>query len=258
MTPNQKSGCAAIFHQLLGTTPKSTKPIEPLIEEREEILPYRLRDDFLSPAELNFYRILQQAVAGSTIICLKVALADLFYPKTGNRSENQSYRNKIDRKHVDFLLCDPESMRPLVGIELDDASHRQSSRQERDYFVEQVFSAAELPLLRQPVRAAYNTRELVAKLRDLTGLDFLPHTPPAQPKAPEKPTSVPTKISPAKAQEFEQTAHTISFSDGQVPPCPKCGEPMLLRTVKKAGPHYGNQFWGCPNFPRCRGVREYK
>jgi restriction system protein len=38
--------------------------------------------------------------------------------------------------------------------------------------------------------------------------------------------------------------------------CPKCGNAMVLRTVKK-GVNTGNQFWGCPQFPKCRGILEY-
>lgn len=34
------------------------------------------------------------------------------------------------------------------------------------------------------------------------------------------------------------------------PLCPKCGKIMVLRTAKQGG----NQFWGCPAFPGCRGV----
>jgi hypothetical protein len=62
-------------------------------------LPYRLRDDFLSPAELNFYRVLQQAVGDAVIISLE----DLFYAKSGNRNQNNTYRNKIRGKQLTFL-----------------------------------------------------------------------------------------------------------------------------------------------------------
>jgi hypothetical protein len=35
-------------------------------------------------------------------------------------SEFRIYRNKIDRRQVDFLLCDPKSLRRLADIELND------------------------------------------------------------------------------------------------------------------------------------------
>jgi hypothetical protein len=37
------------------------------------------------------------------------------------------------------------------------------------------------------------------------------------------------------------------------PVCPKCGALMVLRTAKR-GNTPGQQFYGCPNYPRCRVV----
>jgi restriction system protein len=39
------------------------------------------------------------------------------------------------------------------------------------------------------------------------------------------------------------------------PLCPKCGEPMILRTARK-GANAGSQFWGCRSYPKCKGVRQ--
>jgi four helix bundle suffix protein len=38
------------------------------------------------------------------------------------------------------------------------------------------------------------------------------------------------------------------------PSCPKCGKPMSLRTARK-GMRPGSQFWGCSQYPSCKGVR---
>lgn len=37
------------------------------------------------------------------------------------------------------------------------------------------------------------------------------------------------------------------------PRCPRCRSPMILREAKK-GQNIGKKFWGCSNFPKCRGV----
>lgn len=34
------------------------------------------------------------------------------------------------------------------------------------------------------------------------------------------------------------------------PNCPKCGNPLVVKTSKK-----GNKFWGCKKFPQCDGVQ---
>lgn len=41
----------------------------------------------------------------------------------------------------------------------------------------------------------------------------------------------------------------------QVPGCPVCGRPMLLRTGRK-GAMAGIKFWGCSEYPKCRGTRK--
>ena len=38
-----------------------------------------------------------------------------------------------------------------------------------------------------------------------------------------------------------------------VPDCPVCSKPMVQREAKK-GKNAGNKFWGCTQYPKCRGV----
>ncbi len=38
------------------------------------------------------------------------------------------------------------------------------------------------------------------------------------------------------------------------PKCPKCGKPMLSRTIQR-GTRQGQQFWGCSDYPKCNGTR---
>lgn len=40
-----------------------------------------------------------------------------------------------------------------------------------------------------------------------------------------------------------------------IPVCPQCGKAMVLRTAQK-GKNAGKQFWGCSDYPDCKGVVE--
>ncbi len=191
--------------------------------------PYLVRDDFLTPAEQNFFLVLKSAVSDWALACPKVALGDLFYAKSDDPSKFRSYRNRIDRKHVDFLLCDPQTARPLLGIELDDKSHQQRDRQDRDEFVKGVFSAARLPLVRIPVQQSYSVAALTELLRARIGA--------------RDSTAI-----------IESPVGTVVAS---TPVCPKCGSAMILRTAK-TGANRGHQFWGCSKFPDCRGIVQYE
>lgn len=48
-----------------------------------------------------------------------------------------------------------------------------------------------------------------------------------------------------RPDQFDPTDH--------IPSCPQCGKPMVLRTAK-TGKNAGNQFWGCSDYPECKGV----
>lgn len=191
-------------------------------------LPYRLSDQFLTPAELSFFSVLRNVVGEQAHIAVKVGLKELFRVNADGRSQQKTYRNKIDQKHVDFVLCEPITMRPLVAIELDDKSHRREDRQERDAFVDQVFEVAGLKLLHIPVKAGYSVQDLTSML--------LPYL----------------SISPSVQQNVAAQTATTS-----APQCPKCGNTMTLRTAK-SGSNAGKQFWGCINYPSCRTVIPYQ
>ena len=58
------------------------------------------------------------------------------------------YYSRIQSKHIDFLLCNGDSLYPVVAIELDDNSHDSKERQARDGFINKTFESADIPLIR--------------------------------------------------------------------------------------------------------------
>ncbi len=195
--------------------------------------PYHLNERFLTPAELSFFQVLRTAASERASVCPKAGLGDLFQVHADDPSRFRIATNKIDRKHVDFLLCDPTTMRPLLGLELDDKSHQRADRRTRDAFVDEVFKAARLPLLHVPVRPSYRADELAAQI----ALYLAPMPYPAT-------VTVPAQIKPSLPSAEE------------APRCPKCGREMVLRTAHK-GANAGKRFWGCSTYPTCRSMRPY-
>ena len=229
---NEKPGCLSILFPFLNRTQEETPP---------KGLPYRLRDDFLSPAEFSFYKVLSSVVGPQVTIQSKVRMADIFFVARPN--ENRSYFGKISQKHLDFLVCDSITMKPVFGVELDDSSHNRNSRQERDEFIESVCEAAGLPLLRFPAQRDYDAREIALRVQPfLKEKATLSTTPPPAQTQPQ-----------AQPQTQTESGNPVST----VPICPKCGIPMVLRKVTK-GDNAGKLFYGCKNFPNCRQIKPYK
>jgi hypothetical protein len=246
MQSNEKFSFLRKVLRTIGLSEEATDDIvgriEDLLSEKDSKgpsrieFPYFIRDDFLSAAELSFFLVLKTAVSDSALIFTKVGLGDLFYAKSSDPSQYRTATNRIDRKHVDFLLCDLKTSRPLVGIELDDKSHQRADRQERDEFVDTVFQAAKLPILRVPAKRTYSVGELSELVNKYIG-------------NPAKPASI------AKSSPINTTATPVKVNE--TPSCPKCGGEMILRTAKN-GSNQGEQFWGCRDFPRCRGILKFK
>lgn len=213
-TNDERPGCLSSLLSLLRLRPRPAGTLRP------EPLPYRTRDDFLSPGESSLYRLLSSYLHGRGSVFPKVRLADVFFVARPN--ENMSYINRVSQRHVDFLICDARSLRPIAGVELDDSSHSRAHRRESDRFLNEVFTSASLPLVRIPAQGSYTAEEISGFLGGILAL-----APAGSHDTPAEASSPPT--------------------------CPKCGIPMVVRRAVQ-GQYKGKSFYGCRNYPQCRQV----
>jgi len=121
--------------------------------------PYRKRESVMSGNERDFYEALLRAVGNDFDVFGMVRMADLLVVETGV-AKRMSWQNRINCKHIDFVLCDRQTQEPLLAIEVDDRSHQRKDRQDRDYFVDRAFEAANLPLLRVTATRKYSAKDL--------------------------------------------------------------------------------------------------
>lgn len=128
-------------------------------------LPYRVVPSLLTPAERRFYAALVTAIDPHMTICAKVRLADVLTLPPGT-PEWRAHFNRVQAKHLDFVLCNRDDLAPLLAIELDDSSHARSARRERDAFLNQACADAGLSVLRIPVQRSYTTVELAQRVQD--------------------------------------------------------------------------------------------
>ncbi len=63
------------------------------------------------------------------------------------------------------------------------------------------------------------------------------------------------RLAQGRAAPAQETPPPVPDAPAAPPACPKCGEPMVRRTAR-SGANAGNEFWGCPAYPRCRGTRQ--
>ncbi|HEX9387338.1 MAG TPA: DUF2726 domain-containing protein [Anaerolineales bacterium] len=192
------------------------------VKDQDERLPYRLREHFLSTPELALLRVLQKMVGHHYLICPKVALNEIFYIARPN--ENVHFFSKFFRKHVDFLLCEPDTLKPAFGIELVKPVTRNETR-EADQFMGELFLSAGLPLVHIQSSEHYSEQHL-SELFELAVM---------------------------KVKETRPLRATAKRDS--VPMCPICGRMMVLR-IHRTGMNAGKQYYGCMDSPKCSGVVE--
>lgn len=151
------------------------------------------------------------------MICPKVALSDVFYIVRPN--ENVHFFNKIFRKHVDFLLCDPKTFKPSFGVEMVKPIVKDIVR-DADKFMEELFTDAGIPLVHIPSKEIYEPVDVIALFQVAV-----------------------TKV---------DKTNPIGLYDG-VPNCPVCGKMMVLR-INRNSKSSEKKYYGCIDSPRCRGV----
>lgn len=123
---------------------------EEIIEKSDdEFLPYK-RKNLMTKNEWFFYKQLKPVAdkLGFSILC-KVRVADLVDIDKGlDKSKWQTAFNRINKKHVDFVLCKPENLYPELLIELDDLSHKSENVIKRDEFIQKLYDKTGYKLLR--------------------------------------------------------------------------------------------------------------
>jgi hypothetical protein len=190
------------------------------LKEPDDRLPFRLRENFMSAPELALYRALVELTGGHYIICPKVSLNDVFYIVRPN--ENVNFFNKIFRKHIDFLLCEPAAFKPAFGVELVKPIAKTETR-ESDQFMEDLFLSAGIPLIHIPTSENYRIADLVELF----------------------------KLSVMKVKQTDPLR--ASTKTDSVPMCPICGRMMVLR-IHRTGADKGKKYYGCMDNPHCPGV----
>lgn len=87
----------------------------------------------------EYRKLKEYADAKGLQVCPKVRLLDIVEPRHG-RNDYKALMAKIKSKHVDFVIC-TQDLRIKAVLELDDSSHDQAGRQERDQFVDEVLTS---------------------------------------------------------------------------------------------------------------------
>jgi len=139
-----------------------------LYQQEKEIKYYENEDFYnlhinkvLTNSELFLYNLLKNYFKETNVnIFTKIRLADLVKSKYWiSWWERMKTFNKINRKHIDFIITD-YSGKILVLIELDDKTHQLQERKNSDEMKNELFEILWVPLIRYRLWNYYDLKLL--------------------------------------------------------------------------------------------------
>ncbi|GKX30258.1 hypothetical protein SH1V18_27380 [Vallitalea longa] len=126
---------------------------------------YKDVDSILTKAELKFYNTLYDVCIDLDVtLFTKVRVADIV--KVKSKDDYMSYFNKICSKHIDFVICDNRTLKPIICLELDDSSHNRKDRIERDKFINEVLTSIGYGVIHIPCKYKYDKEAIESKLEE--------------------------------------------------------------------------------------------
>lgn len=126
---------------------------------------YLRRESLLLEHERRYFSTLTGVVGRHARVFPKVRLSDFVHPD-GVNPDQRGHWLRVQRRCVDFLLCSPNTLAPVLAIELDTRirKRRREAAPGGDV-LDQALKAASIPLLRIRATREYDRHRVLQQIR---------------------------------------------------------------------------------------------
>lgn len=172
----------------------------------------------LTQPELACFNTLKTVAGNEFYIMAKVSLSDIAVVKKGVDQARLKKAGKQGKRHIDFILCNKETLAVVCAIELGDATAAGKKESHSADLLEEVG----VMVFHMPVKTSYSVPEMQQALT--------PYLKGHQPSP----------------DEMVATVSMEAFRS-----CKTCKARMILKRAK-SGKYKGVLFWVCSNYPKCK------
>lgn len=131
----------------------------------DETPSYLRRESLLLDHEQRYFQALSRVVGDHARVFPKVRLSDLVQPQ-GVQGDQRMHWMRVQRRCVDFLLCSPNNLSPVLAIDLDTRLKKRRREQSPGGDVlDNALKTADIPLLRVRASRDYSPHEVRQQIR---------------------------------------------------------------------------------------------
>ncbi|MCV2883700.1 DUF2726 domain-containing protein [Aestuariibacter sp. AA17] len=123
--------------------------------------PFKRKNTLFTQVECTFLDLIEKAVGHQYRIVCRVRLTDVLALRQNTDKKTAKHAfSRASGKHLDFVLCDKQTMSPVVAIDLVHAAGKDGYKAQRDWFISGALDAARIPHLRIKVKSGYTTKDI--------------------------------------------------------------------------------------------------
>ncbi len=131
---------------------------------KKRIPHFRGTKSLLGPQKRAFYAALIRAVGPQPLVFARVNLAYLVQ-HPGDDPNYQEHWRRVCRRWLDFVICSPSSVSPILAIKLETRFERKRRMLGGIDVLDDTLSSARIPLLRVSLADQYEPTELMEKIK---------------------------------------------------------------------------------------------
>ncbi len=125
---------------------------------------FRRQGSLISAQQQAFYQALVRAVGPHPVVFPRANLSFLVeYP--GDDSDYQAHWRRVCRRWLDFVVCSPSSVSPVLAIKLESRLERGRRHMGGLDVLKDTLTSARIPLLRLPLADDYDPAEVKSKIK---------------------------------------------------------------------------------------------
>ncbi|MEI6221693.1 MAG: DUF2726 domain-containing protein [bacterium] len=126
---------------------------------------FHKNSNLMTGPEKNFFRTLRKVTQDKVRICPQVALSQIVSINQNKEGwRDNLIWNNVKNCVIDYVLCEKDTSKILLLIELNDESHAEPSRFRRDDAIDNLMQNLQIPLEKFPTRQNYDEEKLLSRL----------------------------------------------------------------------------------------------
>lgn len=183
-------------------------------------------------------RSIKQNIAEGSSAATMSTQSEMFLTNVGKSSQQELLLD-----YEDYLITRGLKKWVLGDVRLENVRNNLRLKMSREFMIEKAKGWSDETLANVAITLAHQCDKMLTGLLEYQKQQFL------------KNGGIKEQMTRARLTYREEQGSHTALPTSPTPLCPVCGKPMVKR-MQKIARQQSREFWGCSDYPRCKGYRK--